>query len=295
MSLHANDDGAYAQPKKIVRALGGQWLGNYGMACCPAHQDRTPSLSVTQKNGRLLFYCHAGCSQGDVISALRSTGLWLGRGHAKREISLSTVGEEEQSRHSAFAREVWEKSVRVEGTGGETYLDFRGLPIPATDALRFNNGLKHPSGDVWPALVALVTRGYDGLPLGIHRTFLARDGSGKAPVDPSKMMLGPCSGGAVRFADPGDMLMVGEGIETTLSAMKATKWPAWAALSTSGLRNLELPPEVRDVIILADGDEPGEAAALHAKYRWRRQGRHVRIARPPRGSDFNDVLCGIAR
>ena len=40
--------------------------------------------------------------------------------------------------------------------------------------------------------VGLVTRGSDDTPLAIHRTFLARDGSGKAPVDPQKMMLGPC-------------------------------------------------------------------------------------------------------
>ena len=90
-------------------------------------------------------------------------------------------------------------------------------------------------------MVALVTRGADDTPLAIHRTFLARDGAGKAPVDPQKMMLGPCRGGAVRLAEPGDVLMVGEGIETCLAAMQATGHPAWAALSTSGLRALDLP------------------------------------------------------
>ena len=78
------------------------------------------------------------------------------------------------------------------------------------------------------------------------------------------MMLGPCRGGAVRLADPGDVLMVGEGIETCLAAMQATGHPAWAALSTSGLRALDLPEDVRDVIVLADGDDPGEAAAQDA-------------------------------
>ena len=101
----------------------------------------------------------------------------------------------------------------------------------------------------------------DGAPLAIHRTFLTRDGAGKAPVEPQKMMLGPCRGGAVRLAAPGAVLMVGEGIETCLAAMQATTLPAWAALSTSGLRALDLPDEVRDVIVLADGDDPGEAAA----------------------------------
>jgi len=88
--------------------------------------------------------------------------------------------------------------------------------------------------------------------------------------------------------------MVGEGIETCLAAMQATGDPAWAALSTSGLRTLDLPDSVHDVIVLADGDAPGEAAALDCARRWKREGRKVRIARPPRGCDFNDLLMGCA-
>jgi hypothetical protein len=86
--------------------------------------------------------------------------------------------------------------------------------------------------------------------------------------------------------------MVGEGIETCLSAMMAKGIPAWAALSTSGLRALDLPDHVRDVIVLADGDAAGEAAARNCAFRWKREGRRVRIARPPAGMDFNDLLIG---
>jgi hypothetical protein len=139
-------------------------------------------------------------------------------------------------------------------------------------------------------MVALVARGYDGEPVAIHRTYLSRDGSGKAPVTPQKMMLGPCRGGAVRLGTASAKLMVGEGIETCLAAMQATGLPACAALSTSGLRTLRLAAEIREVIILADGDKPGEAAALDAAGRWQREGKTVRIARPPAGLDFNDIL-----
>jgi len=38
-------------------------------------------------------------------------------------------------------------------------------------------------------MVALVTRGADDAPLAIHRTFLARNGLGKAPIIPARMML----------------------------------------------------------------------------------------------------------
>ena len=44
------------------------------------------------------------------------------------------------------------------------------------------------------------------------------------------------------------------------------------------------------MIVLADGDEPGEAAASEVALRWMCEGRRVRIARPPQGMDFNDML-----
>ena len=86
--------------------------------------------------------------------------------------------------------------------------------------------------------------------------------------------------------------MVGEGIETCLATMQATGSPAWAALSTSGLRTLQLPAEIREAIVLAAGDDPGETAAFDAARRREREGRTARIARPPTGFDFNDVLLG---
>ena len=42
---------------------------------CPAHDDATPSLSVSENDGRTLFHCYAGCSQDAVIAALQDKGL----------------------------------------------------------------------------------------------------------------------------------------------------------------------------------------------------------------------------
>jgi putative DNA primase/helicase len=281
----------------IAKALGGYRAGATWMARCPVHDDRAPSLSISSgKEGKVLVRCHAGCEQRDVITALVNRGLWdatgksAGRLAHKRRTRIAAEPDPDAKARTEAALAIWQASRGGEGTPVEAYLRSRGLNLSAWPALRFHAGLKHPSGGVWPAMVALVTLGGTGSPIAVHRTFLARDGGGKAPVNPAKMMLGPCSGGVVRLGAPGDVLMVGEGIETCLAATQATGNAAWAALSTSGLRSLDLPRDIRDVIVLADGDDPGEAAAQDCARRWKREGRRVRIARPPQGMDFNDLL-----
>lgn len=49
---------------------------NRYIACCPAHEDRDPSLSISEaQDGRILVHCFAGCSALDVVESL---GLSLG-------------------------------------------------------------------------------------------------------------------------------------------------------------------------------------------------------------------------
>jgi len=282
--------------ESIGKALGGHKVGSNWMAHCPAHDDREPSLSIRNADGKVLVRCHAGCEQVRVIATLRHLGLWKpnsgSRDPSGRQLQKHQIGREDD-KPAGYAMRIWESAATSDDTLVGTYLRSRGLTIPPPQNLRFHPGLKHPSGNIWPAMVALVTRGSDDLPMAIHRTFLTRNGTGKAPVAPQKMMLGPCRGGAVRLAPMTGELMVGEGIETCLAAMQVTGRPAWAALSTSGLRSLDLPDDAREIVVLADGDDPGEAAAQACALRWNREGRQVRIARPPRGLDFNDLLVGL--
>jgi len=49
--------------------------GKY-IACCPAHDDKNPSLAITDANNTTLVYCFSGCQQINVIEALRARGLW---------------------------------------------------------------------------------------------------------------------------------------------------------------------------------------------------------------------------
>lgn len=55
--------------RKIKRTRPGNWL-----ACCPAHDDKSPSLTVRElDDGRVLVHCFAGCSVEEILSAVGLT------------------------------------------------------------------------------------------------------------------------------------------------------------------------------------------------------------------------------
>ena len=56
------------QRLEMVRKTG----SNKWIARCPAHQDGTPSLSITEvSNGeRVLIHCHAGCGALDILESI---------------------------------------------------------------------------------------------------------------------------------------------------------------------------------------------------------------------------------
>src|ERR1019366_5080866 len=60
----------------IIRGLEARRSGSTWMARCPAHEDNNPSLSIREDGGKVLLHCHAGCSQRDVVEALKARGLW---------------------------------------------------------------------------------------------------------------------------------------------------------------------------------------------------------------------------
>ncbi len=48
-----------------------EWRNGYYMASCPAHEDRKPSLSITQgEDGKVLLHCFAGCEKAKILAAL---------------------------------------------------------------------------------------------------------------------------------------------------------------------------------------------------------------------------------
>ena len=59
-------DKLLTQLTRIKRTAPGKWS-----ACCPAHEDRSPSLAVRElDDGRVLVHCFGGCSVESVLGAI---------------------------------------------------------------------------------------------------------------------------------------------------------------------------------------------------------------------------------
>ena len=281
---------------QIVRALRGQWHGRSGMARCPAHPDRIPSLAITEQDGRILIHCHAGCDQKSVVSALYRLGLWPTRdcvtpardaavaGPCRYETNVVDRSKREIALH------IWQATCQAEESLVERYLRHRGIGISAPHSLRFAPHLFHaPRGQHLPAIVAAVQDSENTIS-AVQRVFIRKDGLGKADVSPAKMCLGTQGDGAVRLAPAGEITGLCEGWETGLSAMQLHDLPVWCALGASRMHRVLLPAIVRKIVIFADNDLAGRAAAERTAEIHRRNGRNVEIRWPNVTGDFNDEL-----
>jgi putative DNA primase/helicase len=269
----------------LLAALDARPCGSVYRARCPVHGSKTLALAIRSDEQRgALLYCHAGCRFDQLTEQLRSMGVW------PIECTGAIEYEADAAQRTEWAMALWQQAAPGRGVA-QRYLRGRGITLRVPEVIRSHQRIRHlPSGGSWPAMIALV-QDVNGVPAAVHRTYLNfADTPTKAPVDPCKMTLGPTRGCAVHLAPAGPRLLLGEGIETVLSAMQVTGLPGWASLGATNLRQVVLPEVVRTVTILADADEAGEDAALRTAWRFTREGRSVRIARPSVGTDFNDVL-----
>ena len=276
--------------RKIVETLGGSWGGARGMCCCPAHADRTPSLSVTLGKRAVLFHCFAGCSNAAVIEALGSNGiaasyLFHGRGTIEPRRPRETGPDRNALR-------LWREAQVIAGGPAALYLANRGLAARCCD-LRFHPQMPlGPKNCVrfLPAMIAAVRN--DAGILALHRTFLAPDEPCLANFERPRRALGSLGSGAVRLAWPrGGRLGLAEGIETALSATMLFGVPCWATLGNERFGLVTVPDSVRELHLFVDHDAGGDLAEERAREAYAREGRHIVTRRPGRvGQDWNDVL-----
>lgn len=186
-----------------------------------------------------------------------------------------------------------------EGTPAEAYLRRRAIDPPYPASLRYgartyNSGTR----SYLPALLAAVSPLLEpGTITAVHRTYLSRDGR-KADVATPKKTLGSVLSGGVILARFTGAILVGEGIETTMSASGAFNIPGVATLGTSGMRRLIVPATVMRVVIAYDIDptSAGRHAAEHLARRLWAQGVEVQFAPPPGNfNDWNDAAQSRAK
>jgi phage/plasmid primase-like uncharacterized protein len=128
----------------------------------------------------------------------------------------------------------------------------------------------------------------------LHITYLEPSGKkieGRAPRKILSALTGRESCGVMLMPISGEILGVGEGIETSLSASKIHNIPVWSMLNTSLLSKFNPPASICKLIIFADRDIGGLEAAMGLMERLQ-QKVHVEVKTPrkPNCNDWNDVL-----
>ena len=184
----------------------------------------------------------------------------------------------------AEALKIWVASRPLQYSVAAEYLERRGISLqPPSLRCRI---------DV-PALVAGVQRP-DGKIVAVQQLKLTNGGE-KADVLYPRLTTGALGAGAVRFGPAAEVMGLAEGVETALSAMDLSGVTVWASLGSARLHQVELPPEVKEVHIFVDNDEPGRAAAKRAADVHIKAGRRVYLRSPPdECGDWNDFLNLIA-
>ncbi len=284
--------------ERIVAACGGILLdgGTRALICGPEHsrKDRSVSLRETE-DGRLLIHCFSPRDDWrSVRAALAAKGLLDLETPAAgpnriiaRKIASQPMAEERIRR----ARRIWEESHAIGFTAATIYLRNRAIPpdLWGSPALRFHPRMTSlDDRRRRPALIAAI-KDANGEVQGVQVTLLSAHGAAKAAVPTPRRVIGKLMGGVVRLAEPKSELVVGEGVETMLSATQALGLPGWAALTADNLSQFCPPKSVKKLVIAIDNDAAGYAACERLK---RRLTIAVEIAPPPHGADdWNAAAC----
>lgn len=275
-------------------------IGNHRLPCpkCSKRSD-DQVLSVTVcPDGHNIWQCFrcgfAGANRENGLPAFRRLSIAL----TENRFDPGNL-EHMHPKLSSEGQELWAsaKAIAPDTPAWRYLTEARGIDLERCDslfhALRWLSDHQHPRGYRGPALVALLTEISTEEPISLHRTWLAQDGSGKAPIDTPRLLLKGHrkKGGVVRLSgSAGRQQGFAEGIETALSAIDKTV-AAWATLDAGNLAAMPVLPEIESPWVFADNDEAGRKAARAFAERWTAAGREVRIYTPAQpGADLNDEL-----
>lgn len=254
------------------------------------------------KDGKGTFYCnHCGAGDGwDFLMKFRGWSFAEAAdevraivGRVRQEAPRPELTEEQRRER---LRALWRDSMPVRsGDVVDRYFHSRGMgELQYPDSLRVCDRCWFSGEKYYPAMLGVVSDA-DGQPVTLHRTWLAPDGSGKAPEEEARrIMPGRIpDGAAIRLGEAGHRLGIAEGIETAIAAMQMYDLAVWAAVSSTMMQKWEPPACVEEVTIFADNDEKfgGQKAAYTLAHRLAVKGLEVIVKVPDLvGTDFADVI-----
>ena len=265
-------------------------------ACCPFHNDRTPSLTLYPSKAGWRWLCFGCGLGGDVIDWLAAlhrlpvadAARMLAGGNVP-SVHVVTPPPADKAHKGDLARKVWADALPIAGTPAETYLRRRNIDIGLPDCLRFAR-LRF-AGEVRPMLIAAVA-GPDNRVQAVHRIVLKDDGS-KADLDGGKVKfsLGPVMGGAIRLTHAANGMLVCVGVEDGLTLLQQQAQAVWAVTGDVALPAVQLPAGARSVVVAHDNDVSGISAGKKAADKMVREGRQVRLIQPLSPfKDFNEEI-----
>jgi hypothetical protein len=294
---------AWADVERITR---GQ-LGRTVSAPCPfcSHTRRTNNqrkrvFAVRLKEPDFAVYNCAHCGESGYVHPERSAQIIdLTERKRLREESERREREDKQQRTTA-ALKLWNERQPFTGSPAETYLRVTRRIGDWLQAYDLDESLGFlpacPFGNErLPCMVALVRNIETDKPQAVHRTALKL---GPRPERIDRLSLGPVASGAIKLSLDGDVthgLLIGEGIETTLSASLLLKFrPCWSVLSRSGIARFPILSGIESITIAVDNDESGDGQRDAATLAGRLEaaGVEARRAYSKVGKDFNDALRG---
>ena len=206
------------------------------------------------------------------------------------------IGPSAQRDASEAARRLFRMGRPLTGTPAATYLASRGIGFAVgAAALRYHPNCYHRLADgrtlQHPALLAAATDPA-GRITGLARTWLARDGCGKADLADPRRAIGNLLGNGVRFAGSvPDILVAGEGLESLLSVRRVLPAiPGVAGLSANHLAALLLPAGLRRLYVARDADPDGLRAFESLRARAEAAGIPEVWELVPAADDFNTDL-----
>lgn len=279
------------QARMIVEKNKGKWNAaeNSGMCCCPAHNDKNPSLSVRVMDRAIVFNCFAGCASIDVVKAFSR----LGHSQPMSDPNRVAAPPKRAPDLMFFAQKIWKDAAPFKDSLAQQYLQSRGIDgdhWPFRFDPRCMMGSKE-NRSYHPALIAALTDN-DGRVTTVQRTMLSANGLAKAPIESPKRLLCKPLGGAVRIGStPKDRLFLAEGIEDALSVIILQDFDhCWAVCGIERYGQIDIPQSIKTITIFSQHGVEPERAINRARKHLCANDRSIIVKMPPANYDWNDLL-----